>query len=82
MKNMYCPAKAAYQSLSVYEEVYSSSGILDMLIYAGNSDCLVSRKAPYSRLEHYDEPRFIFMSFSANSEVSTTATTLSEGLER
>ena len=47
-------AKAAYQSLSVYEEVYSSSGILDMLIYAGNSDCLVSRKAPYSRLEHYD----------------------------
>lgn len=48
-------AKAAYQSLSVYEEVYSSCGILDMLIYAGNSDCVVSRKAPFSRLEHYDE---------------------------
>lgn len=48
-------ARKAYQSLTDYEEVFSSSGILDMLIYAGNSDCLVSRQAPFSRMEHYDE---------------------------
>lgn len=48
-------AKRAYQSLADYEEVYAASGILDMLIYAGNSDCLVSCKAPFSRMKYYDD---------------------------
>lgn len=48
-------AKEAYQNLTDYEELFSSSGILDMLIYAGKSDCLVSRKAPFSQMEYYDK---------------------------
>lgn len=48
-------AKNVYQTISGYQELFGFTGILDALIYSGNSGAIVSQIVPYSLAKYYDQ---------------------------
>lgn len=47
--------KQAHQTISEYQEMLAFTGILDVSIYSGSSQTIVSQIAPYSPVAYYDE---------------------------
>ncbi len=48
-------AKTAYEYISSYDNIFKYCGIIDLVVYADQSRAIVSKLAPYTRIEYYNE---------------------------